>query len=402
MTGQQPLPFEGVRVVDFGRYIAGPFCAALLADLGADVVRVEKREGKEDRTLISLADNEDGSPREGALFLQMNRNKRSLTLDPMNQAGREVVRRLIRQADVVVANLPIETLKAMGLDYESVSKINPRAILAVASAFGIEGPYANRVGFDGIAQAMSGVAHFTGSPDQPVRAGAPWVDFGTASLLALGVSAALRVRETTGEGQLVEGALLRTAMTYFSTMLIEESVLKLDRTPSLNRSQTAGPSDIFRTRDGWITVAVNGDPLFRRVARLIGAPEWLEDKRFASDKARGDNNEAISARVQEWCALKTSAEAIAAFEGARVPAGPVYSMRQALDDTHVRASDFFTKVAFPGLPEAPVAQTPIKLHATPGSVRKRPPVLGEHTNEILKELGFSPAEISALDKEGAI
>jgi crotonobetainyl-CoA:carnitine CoA-transferase CaiB-like acyl-CoA transferase len=402
MTGQQPLPFEGVRVVDFGRYIAGPFCAALLGDLGADVIRVEKREGKEDRTLISLGDNEDGSPREGALFLQMNRNKRSLTLDPMNQAGREVVRRLIRQADVVVANLPIETLKAMGLDYDSVAKINPRAILATASTFGIEGPYANRVGFDGIAQAMSGVAHFTGWPDQPVRAGAAWVDFGTASLLALGVSAALRARETTGKGQLVEGALLRTAMTYMSTMLIEESVLKLDRTPSLNRSQTAGPSDIFRTKDGWITIAVNGDPLFRRVAKLIGAPEWLEDKRFASDKARGDNNEAISARVQEWCAQKTNAEAIAAFEGARVPAGPVYSMRQALDDAHVKASDFFTKVAFPGLPEAPIAQTPVKLHATPGSVRRRPPVLGEHTNEILAELGFSKAEIAALDKEGAI
>jgi len=402
MTGQQPLPFEGVRVVDFGRYIAGPFCAALLGDLGADVIRVEKRDGKEDRTLISLGENEDGSPREGALFLQMNRNKRSLTLDPMKEAGREVVRRLIRQADVVVANLPIETLKAMGLDYDSVSKINPRVVLATASTFGIEGPYANRVGFDGIAQAMSGVAHFTGWPDQPVRAGVAWVDFGTASLLALGVSAALAAREKTGKGQLIEGALLRTAMTFFSTMLIEESVLKLDRTPSLNRSQTAGPSDIFRTRDGWVTVAVNGDPLFRRVAKLIGAPEWLEDKRFSSDKARGDNNEAISARVQEWCARKTTAEAIAAFEGARVPAGPVYSMRQALDDTHVKASDIFTKVAFPGLPEAPIAQTPVKLHGTPGTVRRRPPVLGEHTQEILAELGFSKAEIAALDKEGAI
>lgn len=398
----EALPFEGVRVVDFGRYIAGPFCAALLADLGAEVIRVEKREGKEDRTLISLGANDDGSPREGALFLQMNRNKRSLTLDPMNQAGREVVRRLIRQADVVVANLPIETLKTMGLDYDSVSKINPRAILAVATAFGIEGPYANRVGFDGIAQAMSGMAHFSGWPDQPVRAGAPWVDFGTASLLALGVSAALRARETTGRGQLVEGALLRTAMTFFSTMLMEESVLKLNRPPTLNRSQTAAPSDIFRTKDGWITVAVNGDPLFRRVSKLIGAPEWLEDPRFASDKARGDNGEAISERVQAWCAQKTSAEAIAAFEGARVPAGPVYTMRQAIDDAHVRASDFFTPVEFPGLPPAPVAQTPVKLHGTPGSVRRRPPVLGEHTQEILRELGFSPAEISALDKEGAI
>src|SRR5262249_34747903 len=157
-----------------------------------------------------------------------------------------------------------------------------------------------------------------------VRAAAPYVDFGTASLLALGVMAALRVRDTTGRGQLVEGALLRTALTFFSPTLIEEAVLKIDRKPTLNRSQTAGPSDIYRTNDGWIIVAVNGDPLFRRVARMIGAPEWLEDSRFASDRSRGDHGEIISARMQEWCATRSSADAIAAFGAARVPAGPVY------------------------------------------------------------------------------
>jgi crotonobetainyl-CoA:carnitine CoA-transferase CaiB-like acyl-CoA transferase len=221
------------------------------------------------------------------MFLQMNRNKRSLVLDPMHETGREVVKRLVRQADVVIANLPGETLKAMGLDYESVSAINPRAVVAVVSAFGLEGPYASRVGFDGVAQAMSGSTYFSGTEDQPVRCSAPYVDFGTASLLAMGVLAALRARDQTGRGQLVEGALLRTALTYFSPTLIEEDVLKIDRKPTLNRSQTAGPSDIFRTKDGWITVAVNGDPLFRRVCKLIGAPEWIEDARFASDKARG-------------------------------------------------------------------------------------------------------------------
>lgn len=397
-----PGPFDDIRVIDFGRYIAGPFCAALLGDLGAEVIRVEKRGGREDRTLVSLAENDDGSPREGAMFLQMNRNKKSLTLDPMCEAGREVVRRLVRSADVVVANLPAETLKAMGLDYESVCAVNPRAILAMVSAFGMEGPYSARVGFDGVAQAMSGAVWFAGTPEQPVRAAAPWVDFGTASLLALGVASALRARDVTGRGQLVEGALLRTALTYFSPTLIEEEVLKINRQPTLNRSQTAGPSDIYKARDGWITVAVNGDPLFRRVARLIGATEWLADPRFASDKARGDNGEIISERVGQWVAERSSAEAITAFEAARVPAGPVNTPRDALNDPHIRGGDFFTEVDFPGIGKAPIAATPVKLHATPGEVRSRPPLLGEHTDQILRELGYSSAEIDALKQEGAV
>jgi crotonobetainyl-CoA:carnitine CoA-transferase CaiB-like acyl-CoA transferase len=395
-------PLDGIRVIDFGRYIAGPYCGALLADFGAEVIRVEKRDGREDRTLISLGETPEGSPREGALFLQMNRNKKSLTLDPGTPAGQDVMRRLIARSDVVIANLPGQTLKSMGLDYDSVAAVNPRAILAVVSAFGLEGPYAERIGFDGVAQAMSGAAYFSGQPDQPARAAAPYVDFGTASLLALGVMAALRVRDATGRGQLVEGALLRTAMTFFSGMLIEESVLKLDRKPSGNRAQTSGPGDVFRTKDGWIIVAVNGDPLFRRAAKLIGAPEWLEDVRFASDKSRGDHNDIISARIGEWCAARTSAEAIAAFEKARVPAGPVYSMREMLDDPHVKASGILTEIDFPGIGRAPVAATPVKLHATPGEVRKRPPLLGENNEDVLRELGYSDSEIAELIADGTV
>jgi crotonobetainyl-CoA:carnitine CoA-transferase CaiB-like acyl-CoA transferase len=395
-------PLEDIRVVDFGRYIAGPYCAALLADFGADVIRVEKRDGREDRTLIPLSQDDDGNPREGAMFLQMNRNKRSLTLDPATPKGREVVRRLLAKSDVVVANLPGETLRSLGLDYESVSAINPRIILAAVSAFGLDGPYANRVGFDGIAQAMSGSTWFSGSDEQPARAAAPYVDFGTASLTAFGVMAALRARDQTGKGQLVEGALLRTALSFFSTMLIEEAVLHPGREPTRNRSQTSGPSDVYRTKDGWITVAVNGDPLFRRVAKLIGAPEWIGDPRFASDKARGDNGALISERVQQWCLERTRAEAIAAFEGARVPAGPVYKMAETLADPHVRAGDFFTTVEFPWIGRAPVAATPVKLHGTPGDIRRRPPLLGEHNDEILHELGYSAGEIAALKEDGTV
>ena len=199
---------EGIRVLDFGRYIAGPYCAALLAEHGADVIRIEKREGSEDRFQAPVA--ETG---EGALFLQMNRNKRGLTLDPMTPDGREVVRRLVATADVVVANLPPQTLLAMQLDYESLTAVKPDIILTTVTAYGRGGPYSERVGFDGIGQVMSGAVYMTGTEEQPYRAQVPWVDFGTALHCAFGTMAALMARKATGEGQWVEGALLATAVT---------------------------------------------------------------------------------------------------------------------------------------------------------------------------------------------
>src|SRR6202049_3862102 len=200
---------DGIRVLDFGRYIAGPYCAALLAEHGAEVIRIEKRDGSEDRFVAPVG--EDGV---GALFLQMNRNKRSLPLDPMTQQGQEVVRRLVRTADVVVANLPPQTLAAMRLDYDSLASIKPDIILTTSSAYGRGGPYGDRVGFDGIGQVMSGAVYMTGEPDRPYRASVAWVDFGTALHCAFGTLLALMARRQTGQGQKVEGALLATAVTF--------------------------------------------------------------------------------------------------------------------------------------------------------------------------------------------
>lgn len=392
----------GIRVLDFGRYIAGPYCAALLADMGAEVIRVEKREGSEDRTLIPLSWS-GGNPSEGAMFLQMNRNKKGITLDPMRPEARPVLAKLIQKADVVVANLPHSTLVAMGLDWDSIHRINPRTILTTVSAFGKGGPYAERLGFDGVAQAMCGAVYLSGEPGQPVRSYAPWVDFSTASLAAFGTLAALIARQTTGKGQEVEGALLRTATTIMSTGLMEQHVLKLDRVATLNRGQTAGPSDIFRCKDGWVTILINGNPLFKRWARLMGEEHWLTDPRFASDAARGDNGAALSERTQAWCAVRTVAAAIAELEAAKIPAGPVYSPQQMLDDPHARAAGYFAGVTYPGLPgDTPVAATPVVLSGTPGTVRHGPPELGQHTDEVLLAAGLSRADIAVLRDKGVV
>lgn len=393
----------GIRVLDFGRYIAGPYCAALLADMGAEVIRIEKREGSEDRTLIPVMHERDGSPGAGALFLQMNRNKKGLTLDPAHPKGRLIVKRLIKTADVVVVNLPPQTLRHLELDWESVQTINPRTILTTASAFGSGGPYEERLGFDGVAQAMSGAVYMSGTPEQPVRAAASWVDFGTASLAAFGTMAALYTREQTGRGQHVEGALLRTAVTFMSQTLVEQAALMKDRVATLNRGQTAGPSDIFKCKDGWITILVNGNPLFKRIAKLMGEEAWLTDPRFATDEARGDNGELLSERCAKWCESRTVTQALADLEKAKVPAGPILSPQQLLDDPHVKAANYFAAVAYPGLNRpAPIPATPVVLSETPGTVRTPPPTLGQHTDEILTALGLSKTEIEDLRASGAV
>src|SRR5216117_1434296 len=232
---------DGVRVLDFGRYIAGPYCAALLADLGADVIRVERIGGGEDRWVAPINDD-----RIGAMYLVMNRNKRAMTLDPACPEGREIVKKLVATADVVVANLPPEVLRSLSLDLESLRRTKPDIILTTVTAFGAGGPWSHKHGFDGIGQVMCGSAYLTGTPEQPLRAAVAWVDFGTASVSAFGTLAALLARAKTGRGQKVEGALLRTALAFNNSTLVEQQVRRTNRLASLNRGQTSAPSDLYR------------------------------------------------------------------------------------------------------------------------------------------------------------
>lgn len=387
-------------MLDFGRYIAGPYCAALLAEFGADVIRIEKRSGGEDRYQAPLTETQ-----EGGLFLQMNRNKRGMTLDPMKPGGQAVVRRLVETADVVVANLPPQTLAAMKLDYDSLKAARPDIILTLVTAYGRGGPYSDRVGFDGIGQVMSGAAYMTSEADgeRPYRFQAPWVDFATALHCAYGTALALMARAQTGQGQVVEGALLATALTVGNALLIEQDVLGINRTPTGNRGQTAAPVDIFATKDGWILVQVIGQPLFKRWVELMGEGHWLTDPRFKDDISRGNHGVIISERMSLWCAERTTAEALEILGRAMIPAGPVLKPQQTLDDPHVRAMGFLQAVDYPGLPKpAPLARAPVRLSETPGSIHDRAPTLGEHTDAILGELGYGAGEIAGLRDQAII
>jgi crotonobetainyl-CoA:carnitine CoA-transferase CaiB-like acyl-CoA transferase len=383
----------GIKILDFGRYVAGPYCATLLGDFGADVIRVEKRTGSEDRFLSPVTPQGDG-----ALFLQLARNKRSLALDLKHPEAQEVVRRLVLKADVVIANLPPPALAALGLDYPTLKALKQDIIAVCLSSFGQFGPWSDRLGFDSIGQAMSGAVHLTGQPEQPYRAQVNWVDYATALHAAFGVMVALRERDQSGIGQEVSGSLLATAIAINNAPLIEQAVRTPNREAIGNRSASSGPTDLFRTRDGWIVTHVVGNSLFRRWARLMDEETlWTSDPDFASDDLRGANGARLSDRMARWCAERTQDGALDALAAARIPAGPVLSAQQALDHEQVKALGLLQPMDYSGLPApAPIARAPVFLSATPGTIRHSAPTLGEHNEEILRELGFTLSEIEAL------
>lgn len=382
---------EGIRVLDFGRYIAGPFCGALLADLGADVIRVDRVGGSEDRFVMPVTEQGDG-----AVFLQSNRNKRAITLDMGSDAGRKVVRRLVQSADIVIANMPASTLVNLGLDYESLKAIKPDVILVAPSAFGDSEQLRDKIGFDGVGQAMSGGVYLSGYPGQPIKSMVPVVDFGTAMACALGAVAALYERNKSGMGQKVEASLLQTALNFSSGYLIEQQVLKLDRQASGNRSQSYGPSDIFKTSDGWIIVQVIGPSMFKRWSKIMGRPELLDDPRFADDELRGQHGTLLSELMGEWCGQRNREQALRELAEAKIPAGPVYSPAEVHTDPAIAESGAFIWLQHPQIDKAPYVAAPLNLSRTPLEIKRHAPLVGEHTEEVLNEFGFDTEEIKEL------
>jgi crotonobetainyl-CoA:carnitine CoA-transferase CaiB-like acyl-CoA transferase len=370
----------------------------LLADFGAEVIRIERREGGEDRYIAPTT--EQG---EGAIFIGLNRNKKSITLDPAHPESREIKRRLVASADVVLANLPIDVLQRLDLDYESLKAIKPDIIFTRISTFGPDGPYAKRVGFDSVVQAMSGAMSLTGFPGAPVRSAVAFEDFGTALHAAFGTMVALFERQKTGRGQIVDASLLATGVTFMQVLLAEYYSTGVVRKQQGNAAFHTAPADAYQTKDGWIFVQVMGNPMFKRWAKLVGREDLIDDPRCADDITRANNHPLITEAMNAWSSKRTTEEAIKQLEAARLPCGKVYELSEVFDDPQVKARELIKFVEYPGCStEALVPNTPVRLSETPGEVRHRAPMLGEHTDEVMKDLGFDIGQIAEFRDRNVI
>jgi crotonobetainyl-CoA:carnitine CoA-transferase CaiB-like acyl-CoA transferase len=385
-----------LRILDLTRVRAGPTCVRQFADFGADVIKVESPPG--------LDPNENmGGPRDGPDMQNLHRNKRSMTLNLKLPAAREVLSRLVKTADVVVENYRPDVKHRLGIDYESLERINPRIILASISGFGQDGPYRDRPGFDQIAQGMSGLMSVTGQPGQgPMRTGAAIADVTAGLFAALGVMTALLEREHSGRGQWVQSSLLHAAIA-LSDFQAARYLMKGEVPQQVgNDHPTSMPTSAYKTADGHINVAASGDGMWKRVCDVISRVDLKEDERFTTNESRARNRAALNAEMNKALAQRPSAHWIDAFNKAGVPCGPIYSMDQVFADPQVRHIGAAAEVEHARLGRLRIVNQAARLSRTPATMRSATPEIGQHTHEVLAELGYSAKEIADLREQRVV
>jgi CoA:oxalate CoA-transferase len=391
---------SGIKVLDLSRFIAGPFCAMQLADMGADVVKVERPVIGEDQRAID--------PRVGVeslYVMQHNRNKRGMTLDLRHARAQQIVRDLAAKCDILVENFRPGTMEKMGCGFDVLSKINPRLIMVRISGFGQDGPLAEKPCFDVIAQAMSGLMDMTGRPDgPPTMIGTFIVDYTSSLYATMGALGALHARETTGRGQVVDVALLDSAISLLMTAIPEYLLLGNVTTRRGNRDRYTAPANSFRTASGdWVLLSCGNNTLFPRFARAAGLAHLLDDPRFADANARMANVDAIEQIVSEWAAAHTTEDVLRVTTAADVPCAKVSTIADVVANPQLRHREQIVELPHPTIGRLPMHGLTIKFGDTPGAIGRAAPSIGEHTDEILRDwLGLDDDAIARLHEERAL
>ena len=394
-----PGPLRGMRVLELAQIMAGPTCGMMLADMGADVVKVEKLPGGDDaRGYREPRVNGVSAP-----FLMLNRNKRGMALNLKSAAGRDVLLRMVRDADVLTENYRRGTLEKLGLGYDVLAAANPGLVYCAVSGYGRNGPFGDKGGFDLIAQGFAGLMSVTGEPGgPPIKDGNSVADINAGILAALGIAAAYAHKLRTGEGQVVDTSLMEAALqqTYWHAAIYFATGVSPGPTGSAHL--LTAPYQAYRASDGWINIGGANQANWERIADVLGHPEWRDDARFATNSARMANVGALTEAMNAVLATRTKAEWVEAFDAAGVPAGPVHSIGEALEHPQTHARDMVVELTHPQAGRTRALGCPIHFSATPTRVTRPAPMLGEHTRELLHEYGYDDDAIDALVAEGVV
>jgi formyl-CoA transferase len=381
-----------LRILDLTRVRAGPTCVRQFADFGADVIKIE-----------NTVPEDMGGPREGPDFQNLHRNKRSITLDLKSPAGKEVFMKLVKTADVVVENYRPDVKDRLGIDYASLKKVNKRVILASISGFGQDGPYRERPGFDQIAQGLSGIMSVTGRPGEgPMRVGCAVADVGAGLLAAIGIMTALLEREQSGEGQWVQSNLLQAAIQLLDFQAARYTMSGEVPAQVGNDHPTSMPTSAYKTADGYMNVAATGTKMWQRVCEAIGRMDLFEHPDFKTAEARAKNRRALNEALNAGFSKKKSAEWVEILNKGGVPCGPIYRMDEVFADPQAIHMQAAAEVTHKKLGKLRIINQPVKLSRTPAKLVAATPERGEHTEEVLSELGFSPEEVKSFKSKGIV
>ena len=392
---------EGIRVLDFGRVIASAYCGTLLADMGADVIKIERPGGEFDRTLGPL------TPDGKAIVYELitPRNKKSITLDTRKEKGRKILDEMVKKADVLISGFTPGGNKQMGIDYERLKQVHPEIIMVAISGFGQTGPYKDRPAFDLIAQAESGNMSYAGFPENPpTRSTAPYVDLSTAISGAYGAMLALFHREKTGCGQLVDVAMMDIATSFVAAMGVFTEYTLMNRLrPQIGNNSYYNYTNCFQAKDGWVVISAIGNDIWKRLVKVLGNDQFLDDPRLADDESRYHHRDVIEPVVSQWVGQQTVNEAMEILEKNRVPCGRVNGVDDLIGDPQIAEREMLVDQVYNGTGTITAPGISIKLSETPGGIETPAPKLGEHNNEIYCDLlGYSSEAFDKLKRDGVI